>query len=253
MMLVCRTLTSPSSSPPFYPWDLLCDFKQLILTGCTCSSKQRAHWVTAPTTEVVHKGGLIQVIGTENIWALFSAAAGLKVFLFGTWGSLQMLQCLAEQKVTLYIPGCHHRAMWRALAQHPGHSMFSEAGGAQIKKHLFSLRVLSACSCYFCWSCSVPDPRAAVSNALPTHGAAPCSCRSGDRAYSEYHLKSKSGQTGHFLQCAEYLLALGFSCRMTASSFLFWGKMRTESSTKVNQRGRHDPLGAQNTCCRNPD
>lgn len=83
MMLVCRILTSPSSSPPFYPWDLICDFKQIILKGCTCGLVNIKHTESQlRTAEMVCWGRLIQMISTMNSLALFSATAGLKICSF---------------------------------------------------------------------------------------------------------------------------------------------------------------------------
>lgn len=82
----------------------------------------------------------------------------------------------------------------------------------------------------FCWFCSATSPRSTVSNPPTSHSAASCSPRSGDRAYSEYHPKTKYVQTGHFLQRAAYLsssaqcrvaISLPFSRRMTVPRVYF--------------------------------
>lgn len=74
------------------------------------------------------------------------------------------------------------------------------------------------------------DPQSAVSNTLTSHSVVWYNYRSVDRAYSEYHLKTKYVKTGHFLQHVAYLsgsalcgvaISLSFSCRMTVIFIYF--------------------------------
>ena len=79
MMPVRRILASPSSSPPFYPWDFICDFKQIILKGCTCGLVNTQRTESRPRAAVGWgKSESVQTVGAMEGPALPSAAAGLK-------------------------------------------------------------------------------------------------------------------------------------------------------------------------------
>lgn len=78
MMPVRRIPASPSSSPPFYPWDLICDFKQIILKGCTCGLVNTQCTESQPRAAPAGVGQCRWLVGAMQGPALPSAAAGLK-------------------------------------------------------------------------------------------------------------------------------------------------------------------------------
>lgn len=99
-MPVRRILASPSSSPPFYPWDFICDFKQIILKGCTCGLVNTQCTESQPRA-AVSWGKSVQTVGAVEGPALPSAAAGLKtsVLWYGAFAEL-MSGCVCCESVS---------------------------------------------------------------------------------------------------------------------------------------------------------